>query len=47
LDGYTSLPLIHSLLELGAAMAFLVAGGITSLFALVVVWALVSRLVLI
>jgi uncharacterized membrane protein YraQ (UPF0718 family) len=27
----------------GAAMAFLVAGGITSLYASVAVWALVSR----
>jgi uncharacterized protein len=47
LDGYASLPLIRGLLELGmapgAAMAFLVAGGITSLYASVAVWALVSR----
>ena len=47
LDGYASLPLVRGLLELGmapgAAMAFLVAGGITSLYASVAVWALVSR----
>jgi uncharacterized protein len=47
LDGYASLPLVRGLIELGmapgAAMAFLVAGGITSLYASVAVWALVSR----
>lgn len=47
LDGYASLPLVRGLMELGmapgAAMAFLVAGGITSLYASVAVWALVSR----
>jgi uncharacterized membrane protein YraQ (UPF0718 family) len=41
LDGYASLPLIRGLLELGmalgAAMAFLVVGGITSLYASVAV----------
>jgi uncharacterized protein len=47
LDGYASLPLVRGLMDLGmapgAAMAFLVAGGITSLYASVAVWALVSR----
>ena len=47
LDGYASLPLVRGLMELGmapgAAMAFMVAGGITSLYASVAVWALVSR----
>ena len=41
LDGYASLPLIRGRLEFGmapgAAMAFLVAGGITSLYASVAV----------
>jgi uncharacterized membrane protein YraQ (UPF0718 family) len=49
LDGYASLPLVRGLIELGmapgAAMAFMVAGGITSLYASVAVWALVSRTV--
>ncbi len=45
LDGYAALPLVRGLLDLGmtpgAAMAFLVAGGITSLYASVAVFALV------
>jgi uncharacterized membrane protein YraQ (UPF0718 family) len=45
LDGYAALPLVRGLIELGmapgAAMAFLVSGGITSLYASVAVWALV------
>ena len=44
-DGYAALPLVRGLMELGmtpgAAMAFLVAGGITSLYASVAVVALV------
>jgi hypothetical protein len=44
-DGYAALPLVRGLIELGmapgAAMAFLVAGGITSLYASVAVLALV------
>jgi uncharacterized membrane protein YraQ (UPF0718 family) len=45
LDGYAALPLIRGLIDLGmspgAAMAFLVSGGITSLYASVAVFALV------
>jgi uncharacterized membrane protein YraQ (UPF0718 family) len=45
LDGYAALPLVRGLLALGmapgAAMAFLVAGGITSLYASLAVFALV------
>ncbi len=45
LDGYAALPFVRSLIELGmtpgAAMAFLVSGGITSLYASVAVFALV------
>ncbi len=45
LDGYAALPLIRGLIDMGmtpgAAMAFLVAGGITSLYASVAVYALV------
>lgn len=45
LDGYAALPLVRGLIELGmtpgAAMAFLVAGGITSLYASAAVFALV------
>lgn len=45
LDGYAALPLVRGLMDLGmtpgAAMAFLVAGGITSLYASVAVFALV------
>ena len=45
IDGYAALPLVRGLIELGmtpgAAMAFLVAGGITSLYASVAVIALV------
>lgn len=45
LDGYAALPLIRGLMDLGmspgAAMAFLVAGGITSLYASVAVFALI------
>lgn len=45
LDGYAALPLIRGLMDLGmapgAAMAFLVSGGITSLYASVAVFALV------
>jgi uncharacterized membrane protein YraQ (UPF0718 family) len=45
LDGYAALPLVRGLMDLGmtpgAAMAFLVAGGITSAYASVAVFALV------
>lgn len=45
LDGYAALPLVRGLIDMGmtpgAAMAFLVAGGITSLYASVAVYALV------
>jgi len=45
LDGYAALPLVRGLIDLGlapgAAMAFLVAGGITSLYASLAVFALV------
>lgn len=45
LDGYAALPLIQGLLELGmspsAALAFLVSGGITSLYAALAVFALI------
>ncbi len=45
LDGYAALPLVRGLIELGmseaAALAFLVAGGITSLYASLAVFALV------
>lgn len=45
LDGYASLPLVRGLMDLGmtpgAAMAFLIAGGITSLYASVAVFVLV------
>ena len=44
-DGYAALPLVRGLIELGmspgAAMAFLIAGGVTSLYASVAVFALV------
>jgi len=47
LNGYAALPLADGLMELGmnpgAAMAFLVAGGVTSLPAAIAVYALVSR----
>ncbi|MEX2199954.1 MAG: permease [Dongiaceae bacterium] len=46
LDGYAALPLVRGLVDLGmtpgAAMALLVSGGITSLYASVAVWALVK-----
>lgn len=45
LDGYASLPMVRGLMDLGmtpgAAMGFLVAGGIVSLYASVAVYALV------
>lgn len=45
LEGYASLPLLRGLIEAGmredAAMAFLVAGGITSVWAAIPVWSLV------
>ena len=45
LDGYAALPLVRGLMELGmapgAAMAFLVSGGITSAYASAAVFALV------
>jgi len=45
LDGYAALPLVRGLMDMGmtpgAAMAFLIAGGITSLYASVAVYALV------
>lgn len=45
LDGYAALPLVRGLLDMGmapgAAMAFLIAGAVTSLYASVAVYALV------
>jgi hypothetical protein len=45
LDGYASLPLVRGLVELGmapgAALAFMIAGGITSAYASVAVYAVV------
>lgn len=45
LDGYAALPLVRGLMDMGmtpgAAMAFLIAGGVTSLYASVAVFALV------
>lgn len=45
LDGYAALPLVRGLMDMGmapgAAMAFLIAGGVTSLYASVAVYALV------
>ena len=45
LDGYAALPLVRGLIEMGmapgAAMAFLIAGAVTSLYASVAVYALV------
>ena len=45
LDGYASLPLVRGLMDAGmsnaAAMAFLIAGGITSAWAAIPVYALV------
>ena len=47
LNGYAALPLVGGLIDQGmapgAAMAFLVAGGVTSLPAALAVWALVKR----
>ena len=47
LNGYAALPLVGSLVEQGmapgAGLAFLVAGGVTSLPAAIAVWALVKR----
>ncbi|MCL4675751.1 MAG: permease [Pararhodobacter sp.] len=47
LNGYAALPLVGGLLEQGmapgAGLAFLVAGGVTSLPAAIAVWALVKR----
>lgn len=47
LDGYAALPLIRGLIEAGmrpdAAMAFLIAGGITSAWAAIPVYSLVRR----
>ena len=49
LNGYAALPLVAGLLDLGVApgagMAFLVAGGVTSIPAAIAVWALVRRAV--
>lgn len=45
LDGYAALPLVRGLMDMGmtpgAAMAFLIAGGVTSLYASIAVFALV------
>jgi hypothetical protein len=45
LDGYAALPLVRGLMDMGmtpgAAMAFLIAGGITSLYASIAVFAVV------
>lgn len=47
LNGYAALPLVSGLVEQGmapgAGLAFLVAGGVTSLPAAIAVWALVKR----
>ncbi|MBI3113732.1 MAG: permease [Rhodospirillales bacterium] len=47
LNGYAALPLVAGLLDMGVApgagMAFLIAGGVTSIPAAVAVWALVRR----
>ncbi|HCI47951.1 MAG TPA: permease, partial [Rhodospirillaceae bacterium] len=47
LNGYAALPLVGGLVEQGmapgAALAFLVAGGVSSLPAAIAVWALVKR----
>lgn len=47
LNGYAALPLVHGLMEQGlapgAAMAFLVAGGITSVPAMMAVWAITTK----
>ena len=47
LNGYAALPLVGGLVEQGmapgAGLAFLVAGGVTSLPAAIAVWALVKR----
>jgi hypothetical protein len=49
LNGYAALPLVAGLLDIGVApgagMAFLIAGGVTSIPAAVAVWALVRRAV--
>jgi uncharacterized membrane protein YraQ (UPF0718 family) len=49
LNGYAALPLVSGLLEQGmsggAAMAFMVAGGVSSIPAAIAVWALVRRVV--
>jgi uncharacterized protein len=49
LNGYAALPLVAGLLDMGVApgagMAFLIAGGVTSIPAAVAVWALVRRTV--
>lgn len=46
LNGYAALPLVNGLIELGmsqaVALAFLVGGGVTSIPAMVAVWALVK-----
>lgn len=51
LNGYAALPLVSGLIEQGmlpgAGMAFLVAGGVSSLPAAIAVWALVKRKVFI
>ena len=47
LNGYAALPLVSGLIEQGmapgAGLAFLVAGGVTSLPAAIAVWALARR----
>lgn len=47
LNGYAALPLVHGLMEQGlapgAAMSFLVAGGVTSVPAMMAVWAVTTK----
>lgn len=47
LNGYAALPLVHGLMEQGlvpgAAMSFLVAGGVTSVPAMMAVWAITTK----
>ena len=47
LNGYAALPLVHGLLQQGlapgAAMAFLIAGGVTSIPAAIAVWVVATR----
>ncbi len=47
LNGYAALPLVHGLIEQGlspgAAMAFLIAGGVTSIPAAIAVWVVATK----